>query len=147
MGPNFQDATVVAPNKVRVTGTFDTHAEVRDEVVVRVLVIPDNTPAALTKPMVGEARLTGPGTVAGSGPAVTTKVPDPTHADEKLTSGTFEATAIVPSDATYTVTREQRVRIIGVVVSIKTPPDATPPDPQDPPGFETFTWCVGRELL
>ena len=36
------------------------------------------------------------------------------------------------------------VRLIGVSVAVKAAEAKEPPEAPDPPGFETFTWCVSR---
>jgi len=139
MGPNFQDVNFVSPTSVDVTGTFDTHATVFGDVIVRILVIPFNdsdptkTAAALQNPMVGQT-VVGP---SNPGFPLTTTPP--------LTTGSFAGTASV-APGHYTVAPGDKVRLIGITVAVKAPDVATPPTPQDPPAFETFTWCVTRTI-
>src|SRR5207244_3389481 len=102
MGPNFDKARFVSPVSLEVSGTFDTHAEVFEDVIVRILVVPEGHSVALTNPMVGEARFAAPDPIS---------VPTAGRADDKLTSATFTAQVTGPSSA-YIVAVGDRVRII-----------------------------------
>ena len=133
IAPKFNDVNWLSGASVDVTGEFATHESVIDYVFIRILVIPDGTdPAvpspALTKPMVGDAKVST-FTTTGS-----------------IQTGTFSGQVNAPSNPGYTVARGERVRVIGIAVAIKAPETAVAPEPQDPPGFETFTWCVGRTI-
>ena len=123
MGPNFDKARFISATKLKVSGKFDTHAEVIDEVIIRILAIPEGHAAAMTKPMVGDARVGGEDA--------------PLNTIDNLTNGSFEGTVTGPTGS-YTVAVGDTVRLIGLSVAIKAP------EAPDPPGFETFTWCVSR---
>ena len=41
MGPNFDKVEFLSDTALMVNGTFDTHCEVIDDVVIRILVIPE----------------------------------------------------------------------------------------------------------
>ena len=140
MGPNFTNVRHISATQLEVTGVFDTHGAVIDEVVIRILVIPENT-VAMVKPMVGEARLSGLTTT----PPLPTAPPfPPGRTNDTLVTGAFSGVVTAPPN-TYTVEIGDPVRIIGIAVAIKAP--EAPADPQDPPGFETFTWCVTVEVV
>ena len=120
MGPNFDKARLDSATSLVVSGKFDTHAEVIGDVIIRILVVPEGHAAALTNPMVGEATFAAPLTTTGG-----------------LTNGSFTGTVTGPGGS-YTVAVGDTVRLIGVSVAVKAP------EAPDPPGFETFTWCVSR---
>jgi hypothetical protein len=140
VGPRFEKASFLSSTSLEVNGRFETHAEVIDDVIIRIVVIPEGHIAALTSPMVGEAK------VAAS--ALTTiNVPTTGRPDDKLTYGSFAGTVTVPPGGTYAVAVGDTVRLIGLSVAVKAPDDPVAPNSQDPPGFETFTWCVSREVV
>ena len=130
VGPNFDKARLISATKLKVSGEFDTHAEVIDEVIIRILAIPEGHATSMTNPMVGEARVGGEDA--------------PLNTIANLTNGSFEGTVTGPTGS-YTVAVGDTVRLIGLSVAIKAPDVAIKaPDAPDPPGFETFTWCVSR---
>jgi hypothetical protein len=122
MGPKFRDPILLPNGKLEVEGPFETDGEVLDKVVVRFLIIPDESKT----PIFGTA------TIA----RLRIFRPDPTKPDLAITRGTFRAT--VPNSAGLRV--GDRVRAIGLSVAVKRA------DSPDPPAFETFTWCVTREV-
>jgi hypothetical protein len=132
VGPNFDKARFISATKLKVSGKFDTHAEVIDEVIIRILAIPEGHAAAMTKPMVGDARV-------GGEDAPLNTIDNLTNGsfEGTLTNGSFEGTVTGPTGS-YTVAVGDTVRLIGLSVAIKAP------EAPDPPGFETFTWCVSR---
>jgi hypothetical protein len=106
------------PNgELKVQGPFETFGEVIGDVVVRFLIMGDRDQT----PILGTA------TVAQAD--LTTSHAGPEAA---ITKGMFRAT--VPNAAGLTA--GERVRGIGLAVAIKSS------DSEDPPAFETFTWCV-----
>ena len=123
MGPNLSNPVLLPTGDLQVSGTFDTHGEVLDYVLIRFLLIPDSHPAALTDPLAGAAVIAN---------AALTK-PDPAI---PIQHGDFSAT--VPNKFGLSV--GDKVRGIGLSVAVKrSDPRGTT---QDPPAFETFAWCL-----
>jgi hypothetical protein len=119
MGPRFTGLVLLPGGDLKVSGEFETHRDVIDDVVIRFLMIPDGIPAALTAPIVGTA------TIANDD----LSRPDPGC---DITHGLFNAT--FPNS--FGLAAGAIVRGIGLSVAIKGA------DPPDPPAYETFTWCV-----
>ena len=136
MGPNFEDPVLVSPQLLKVKGKFDTHGKVIGDVIIGFLIIPVHIEEAMTDPIVDMVRLTlQPGN---------TTTPNAADPDVTLTSATFEKADV--SNAKYNLGVGAPVRVIGLSVALKEPPIADNPADQDPPAFETFTWCVNRTV-
>jgi hypothetical protein len=130
MGPNFFNLRLINSGAdLEVSGTFDTHGDVIDDVLIRFLIIPNTIPAALTGPIVGTATI--PHDDLNPGPQSC-----------RITSGNFSAT--VPNN--YGLAADDKARAIGITVAVKAVDPPGPVDPQDAPAFETFTWCVNVKV-
>jgi hypothetical protein len=132
MGPNFANPVLLANGNLQVAGTFDTHGEVIDDVVIRFVIIPEGNLAALVDPLVGtaiirRAALTKP---CGNDPAC------------RVHHGEFSAE--VPNK--FGNSAGDKARAIGLSVALKRSDPPGPYNSQDPPAFETFTWCVNVEI-
>ncbi len=127
MGPNLSNPVLLSTGDLQVEGTFDTHGEVLDDVLIRFVLIPDGHPEALTDPLAGSAVIAN---------AALTQ-PDPAC---RIQHGIFSAT--VPNKFGLAV--GAKVRGIGLSVAVKRsdPRGPTEPPIQDPPAFETFVWCL-----
>jgi hypothetical protein len=126
----FDKLVLRSDGKLDVHGVFDTDGDVIDEVMVRFVLIPDETPAALSNPIVGTA------TIGASGLAPLGSAPAIQHAE-------FEETI----DNLFDLRPDAKVRGIGIAVAVKRSDPPVPPSThQDPPGFETFTWCVNLKV-
>jgi hypothetical protein len=134
MGPNFEDPVLVSPDTIRVKGAFDTHGSVIGTVMIGFLIIPEHIPEALTDPIVGIAELPNDDLETTSCDAA-----DP---GARITSGPFSKD--VPNNQ-YNLGVDAKVRVIGLSVAVKLA-DLDPGQSQDPPAFETFTWCVNRKV-
>jgi hypothetical protein len=121
MGPKFNDP-ILDGGDITVSGPFETHGRVVDDVVVRFLVVGDTAAQTIigtaTLPNVNLTRTTR--SIGGGLP------------DLELTRGDFSVT--VPNSARFKV--DDKVRGIGLSAVLKAG------DGTDPPAFETFTWCV-----
>jgi hypothetical protein len=125
MGPRFDKLQVDANGNLTVEGPFETYGELIGDVAVRFLII-------------GKDRTTIDSTtnVSADQPATFSSDPGASTASSVLvTSGTFSAT--VP-DSDFVAGDD--VRAIGLAVAVK---KAEHPNP---PGFETFTWCVNLKV-
>lgn len=136
-GPKFDDAVLNPDNSIEVSGQFDTHADVIGDVIVGFLIIPDGVAGALMDPIVGEAKL--------NRGVLTKTAASAGNSEVFITSGRFTTTV----NNKFGLTIEDgkpppSLRIIGLSVAIKAPDGA---EPNDPPGFETYTWCVNRKLV
>ena len=118
MGPKF-DKIALDNGKLIVEGPFETHGEVVDDVVVRIVIVVDATP----RERFGTATLPKSAmTTSGKG-------------DDMVSRGRFSGTVNgkgVEVGAT--------VRAIGLSVAPKRA------DHPDPSAFETFNWCVKFEV-
>lgn len=112
MGPKFDNLILLPSGELKVKGPFETNGKVLDHVVVRFLIIPD-----------GKETIFGTATIAQDA----LRPDDPGRG---ITSGNFSA--IVPNPG---LRPNEHVRAIGLSVTVKDAGD-------DPPAFETFTWCV-----
>ena len=117
MGPKFDNLILLNSGELKVKGPFETNGKVLDHVVVRFLIIPD-----------GKETIFGTATIAQRD--LRTFPPDPHDPDAAITSGRFSATVPNPG-----LRPNEHVRAIGLSVTVKDAGD-------DPPAFETFTWCV-----
>jgi hypothetical protein len=119
MGPKFDKIELLANGDLLVEGPFETHGEVIDDVVVRFLIIGEQQ----TDPIFGTATLAKSAlTKSGTAPNV-------------ASCGRFSA---IVTDSRLTA--GTKVRGIGLSVAVKRADDP------DPPAFETFTWCVNKEV-
>jgi hypothetical protein len=115
MGPRFDKIALLGNGDLLVEGPFETHGEVVDDVVVRILIVTDEVPRErFSTATVRNSAVTKSGT-----------------APDVISRGRFSG-IVTGSDLKV----DDRVRAIGISVAAKRA------DPPDPPGFETFTWCV-----
>jgi hypothetical protein len=123
MGPKFYDP-VLRGNDLEVSGPFETHGAVVDDVLVRFVISSGPTaPSIIGTATIDKATL-DPLTAIPTGL---------TGADElEITRGTFSATVSNTSGLNI----GDKVRGIGIAVVLKGAPSP------EPPAFETFTWCV-----
>ena len=132
MGPNFLNPEILASGQLRVAGTFDTHGEVIDDVVIRFVLIPEGNLAALTAPLVGTATIAHGDLTKPCGDDVACRIH---HGDWH---------ADVPNQ--FSLSAGAKLRAIGLAVALKRADPPGPVNAQDPPAFETFTWCVNVEV-
>ena len=138
MGPNFKNPVLVSPAVLKVEGQFDTHGEVIGNVMIGFLIVPEHIDDALTEPIVGITELVKDD--------LTTTTPDPAEPQVKITSGTFVKDDV--SNAKYNLGVGAKVRVIGLSVAVKKgEPPVAPAIRPDSPAFETFTWCVDRQVV
>ena len=148
MGPKFNDLKLLSNGKLEVSGPFDTHGEVLDEVVVRFLIVPadrdedskTNADEESRTNAKEESKIIYGTAVIPNNKLAPCKCPDCEHTsrkDAQLTSGTFRE--IVDNDPGLEV--GDRARAIGLSVAVKKA------DGHDPPAFETFTWCVTVKVV
>jgi len=133
VGPKFDHPILKSTTELEISGQFDTHANVIGDVIVGFMIIPEK-PGALNDPIVGEAKLTH---------GLLTTSADSANPDVSVTGGTFST--IVGNR--YDLVVGDAVRVIGLSVAVKAPEPPVGSDPQDPPGFETYTWCVNRTVV
>jgi hypothetical protein len=113
--------------KLEVGGVFVTHGDVIGDVTVRFVLIPENVPAALTDPIMGTARIRNVPLLASG-------------------SGIRQAAFATQVNNKFNLSKGKTVRGIGIAVAVKVPDLAESPKNQDPPAFETFTWCVNLKV-
>ena len=131
MGPNFANPVLDSDGNLVVSGTFDTHGSVIDDVLVRFLIIPEGNIAALTDPLVGTATIPNASlTPVGGDPAC------------KIQHGNWSAT--VPNK--FGLPAGAKARGIGISVAVKRSDPPGPVNSQDAPALEAFTWCVNLEV-
>jgi hypothetical protein len=126
MGPRFNNPKLLRNGKLQVSGPFETHGRVLDDVVVRFLIIDESRRPVFGTATIGKRQLQ----FAPNLPL------DPDDPDLGITSGTFKAT-VAPNRGLHA---GEKVRAIGVSVAVK---NAL----RDPPAIETFTWCVTVEVV
>jgi hypothetical protein len=115
MGPRFDKIALLGNGDLLVEGPFETHGEVVDDVVVRILIVADEIPRErFSTATLRNSAVTKSGT-----------------ADDAISRGRFSGTV---TGAGLKV--DDTVRAIGISVAMKRA------DHPDPPAFETFTWCV-----
>ena len=128
MGPKFKDPTLRG-DELEVSGPFDTHGEVLDDVVVRFLIIKDGS----NTPIFGTAKIPNDELKECDCPDCEDQTLEDQTVRAKITSGTFSKTIDVRNRGLRV---GDSVRAIGLSVAVKKA------DGHDPPAFETFTWCV-----
>lgn len=124
MGPKFTNPVLLSNGDLQIGGVFDTHGEVIDDVLIRYLLIPDDMPIALDEPIIGTAKI------------LNTALASQGDGDAKVTHGEFSATV----DNKFGLRAGARARGIATSIAVKAS------DPNDPPAFETFTWCVNVQV-
>jgi hypothetical protein len=112
MGPKFDNLILLDSGELEVKGPFETNGRVLDHVVIRFLIIADDKQTIFGTATIDQDALR------------------PDDPGRGITSGTFSA--IVPNPG---LRPNEHVRAIGLSVTVKDAGD-------DPPAFETFTWCV-----
>jgi hypothetical protein len=118
MGPRFENPVLLPNGDLKVEGPFETYGEVIDDVVIRFLIMGNGH---------GLPPILGTATLAQD------DLKRDTHPNgDVITRGVFSKT--VPNS--LGLRRGARVRGIGLAVAVKRSDD------DDPPAFETFTWCV-----
>ena len=123
----FDKLIRLGDGKLEVGGIFVTHGAVIGEATIRFLLIPDDNHAALTAPIMGTATIE--------------KVPRDPGTDISQARFTQEI------DDPYYLRPGTKVRGIGIAVAVKAPDPPVPPSAHpDPPGIETFTWCVNLKV-
>ena len=146
MGPKFNDLKLLSNGKLEVSGPFDTHGAVLDEVVVRFLIIPADHDEESRTNADEESRtnaneeskiIYGTAVINELDPCECPNCESPSRKDAQLTSGTFRE--IVDNHPGLEV--GDRARAIGLSVAVKKA------DGHDPPAFETFTWCVTVKVV
>ena len=147
MGPKFNDLMLLSNGKLEVSGPFDTHGEVLDDVVVRFLIIPadqtkikDNADEESrtnaneeSKIIYGTAMIPNNKLAHVSAPIVNT------HPVRTRSSQAGRSARSSTTDPGLEV--GDHVRAIGLSVAVKKA------DGHDPPAFETFTWCVTVKVV
>jgi len=142
MGPKFHDLKLLDNGKLEVSGPFDTHGEVLDDVVVRFLIIPADHDEESRTNQDEESRtnsdeesriIYGTATIPNNAlERCQCSDCERLSRGAQITSGTFRK--IVDNRPGLEV--GDHVRAIGLSVAVKKA------DGHDPPAFETFTWCV-----
>jgi hypothetical protein len=133
MGPKFNDP-ILRGDELEVSGPFDTHGEVLDDVVVRFLIIKDGS----NDPIFGTAKIPHNQLKDCPCPDCGDQAPEDRAVPAQITSGTFSKTVDVRNRG---IRVGDRVRAIGLSVAVKKA------DGDDPPAFETFTWCVTVKVV
>ena len=125
----FDKLVRLRPKEFEVGGVFVTHGGVIGDVTIRFVLIPDREPKARTNPIVGTATIDNAPSDPKSGISETRFTAEANHSSLDPQPGTV-------------------VRGIGIAVAVKKPdpPDSSSNDHPDPPGFETFTWCVNLHV-
>jgi hypothetical protein len=110
-------------------GDFATHGDVIGEVTVCYVLIPDRKDDdALTDPITG---------------TVTFDVPTRDGDSDSEISKAFKAKIVGNK---FELEDKAKVRGIGIAVAVKRSKPPVSTKRQDPPAFETFTWCVNLEV-
>jgi len=118
MGPKFDKIALLANGDLLVEGPFETHGQVVDDVVVRIVIAADRSP----REHYGTAWVHKAGVAMSAAP-------------DSVSHGRF-STLMSGSDLHV----GDKVRAIGLSVALKRA------DPPDPSAFETFTWCMRFEV-
>ena len=127
MGPKFNDLMLLGNGKLEVSGPFDTHGEVLDDVVVRFLIIADDK-----QTIFGTATIPNDKLAPCSAPIVNTHPVRTRNHKRDVQRDRRHDPGLRVGD---------RVRAIGLSVAVKKA------DGHDPPAFETFTWCVTVKVV